>query len=121
MVWLRVILRYARAAWGLPFDLSVVDDAAEVLKAEKLIGKAKSRSRRPSPGELDALTKLFEKQDRRRSNIPMNDIMWFAIRSARRQGEITQLLFSDDDFEHQTGIVRDLKHPTERNQNRRFK
>lgn len=30
IVWLRVILRYARAAWDLPFDLSVIDDASEV-------------------------------------------------------------------------------------------
>ena len=30
LIWLRVIRRYARAAWGLPFDLSIVDDACEV-------------------------------------------------------------------------------------------
>jgi len=30
IIWLRVILRYARAAWDLPFDLSVIDDANEV-------------------------------------------------------------------------------------------
>ena len=51
----------------------------------------------------------------------MKDIMWFAIHSARRQGEITQLLFSDNNSEHQTGVVRDLKHPSERDQIRRFK
>ena len=47
--------------------------------------------------------------------------MWFAIHSARRQSEITDLLFSDNDEESQTGAVRDLKHPTERDQIRRFK
>jgi len=121
IVWLRVILRYARAAWDLPFDLAVIDNASEVLKAEKLIAKAKSRSRRPTADELDALTKLFERRDKRRSNIPMNDIMWFAIHSARRQAEITDLLFSDNDEDSQTGAVRDLKHPTERDRIRRFK
>ena len=121
IVWLRVILRYARAAWDLPFDLAVIDDASEVLKAEKMIAKANSRARRPTERELDALTRFFKRRDRRRSNIPMNDIMWFAIHSARRQGEITKLLFSDNDEKTQTGIVRDLKHPTERNQMRRFK
>ena len=121
IVWLRVILRYARAAWDLSFDLAVIDDAAEVLKAEKMIAKAKSRNRRPTARELDALTNFFERRDQRRSNIPMNDIMWFAIHSARRQGEITELLFSDNDEETQTGLVRDLKHPTERNNIRRFK
>ncbi|MCH8250769.1 MAG: tyrosine-type recombinase/integrase [Proteobacteria bacterium] len=121
IVWLRVILRYARAAWDLPFDLSVIDNASEVLKAEKLISKAKSRSRRPTADELDALTELFERRDKRRSNMPMKDIVWFAIHSARRQSEITDLLFSDNDEESQTGAVRDLKHPTERDQIRRFK
>jgi hypothetical protein len=105
IVWLRVILRYARAAWDLPFDLAVIDNASEVLKAEKLIAKAKSRSRRPTADELDALTELFERRDKRRSNIPMNDIMWFAIHSARRQAEITDLLFSDNDEDSQTGAV----------------
>ena len=121
IVWLRVILRYARAAWDLPFDLAVIDDASEVLKAEKLISKAKSRSRRPTADELDGLTEIFERRDKRRSNIPMNDIMWFAIHSARRQAEITDVLFSDNDEESQTGAVRNLKHPTERDQIRRFK
>lgn len=121
IIWLRVILRYARAAWDLPFDLSVIDNASEVLKAEKLISKAKSRSRRPTSDELDALTEFFERRDRRRSNIPMSDIMWFATHSARRQSEITDLLISDNDEEAQTGAVRDLKHPTERDRIRRFK
>ena len=121
VVWLRVILRYARAAWDLPFDLSAIDNANEVLKAEKLIAKAKSRRRRPTIAELDALTEFFERRDSRRSNMPMKDIMWFAIHSARRQGEITSLLFRDNDEELQTGVVRDLKHPTERDQIRRFK
>ena len=72
IVWLRVILRYARAAWDLPFNLEEIDNACEVLKAEKLIAKARSRSRRPTTQELDALTELFEQRDKRRSNIPMN-------------------------------------------------
>jgi len=121
IVWLRVILRYARAAWDLPFDLAVIDNANEVLKAEKLISKAKSRSRRPTSDELDALSESFERRDRRRSNIPMKDIMWFAIHSARRQSEITGLLFSDNNEELQTGAARDHKHPIERDLIRRFK
>ncbi|MDH3747744.1 MAG: hypothetical protein OER97_06015, partial [Gammaproteobacteria bacterium] len=33
LVWLRIILRYARAAWNVPVDLTVIDDAYEVLRA----------------------------------------------------------------------------------------
>ncbi len=51
----------------------------------------------------------------------MRDIMWFAIHSARRQSEITGLLIDDNDKETRTGIVRNLKHPTDRELYRRFK
>jgi integrase len=121
LVWLRVILRYARAAWNLPIDLSVIEDAGEVLRAEKMIAKARRRTRRPTAAELDALTEYFVQKERRRSSMPMSDIMWFAIHSARRQGEIVDLLFSDNDADSQTGIVRNLKHPTDRGLFRHFK
>ena len=121
LIWLRIILRYARAAWGLPIDLSIVDNACEVVKAEKLVAKSKQRSRRPTTEELRRLTEYFGEKEKRRASIPMRDIMWFAIHSARRQSEITRLLFSDNDARTQTGVVRNLKHPTDRTQFRRFK
>jgi len=70
---------------------------AKEMSVAKRPQKAKSGSRRPTADELDALTEFFEQRDKRRSNMPMNDIMWFAIHSARRQAEITDLLFSDND------------------------
>ena len=42
LVWLRIILRYARAAWNVPIDLTVIDDAYEVLRTEKLVAKIKN-------------------------------------------------------------------------------
>ena len=51
----------------------------------------------------------------------MSDIMWFAVHSARRQSEITSLLIDDNDQKTQTGIVRNLKHPSDRELFRRFK
>lgn len=121
LVWLRVVMRYARAAWNLPIDLSVIEDASEVLKAEKMVAKAKRRDRRPTDDELGALTEYFSLKERRQSVIPMRDIMWFAIHSARRQSEIINLLISDNDSDSHTGIVRDIKHPTNRGLFRRFK
>lgn len=121
LVWLRIILRYARAAWNVPIDLSVIDDAYEVLRTEKLVAKSKARSRRPSHSELSALTDYFREKEKRRSSMPMRDIMWFAIHSARRQSEITSLLIDDNDEKTQTGIVRNLKHPSDRELFRRFK
>lgn len=51
----------------------------------------------------------------------MSDIIWFAVHSARRQSEITNLLVDDNDEETRTGIVRNLKHPSDRELFRSFK
>ena len=59
LVWLRIILRYARAAWNVPVDLTAIDDAYEVLRTEKLVAKSKARSRRPTHSELSALTEVL--------------------------------------------------------------
>ena len=121
LVWLRIILRYARAAWNVSVDLSAIDDAYEVLRAEKLVAKSKAMSRRLSKSELCRLTEYFRDKEKRRSSMPMGEIMWFAIHSARRQSEITSLLIDDNDEKTQTGIVRNMKHPTDRELFRRFK
>jgi integrase len=121
LVWLRIILRYARAAWNVPVDLKTIDDAYEVLRAEKLVSKSKARSRRPTETELVCLSDYFQNKEKHRNSMPMNDIMWFAIHSARRQSEITGLLIDDNDEKTRTGIVRNLKHPTDRELFRRFK
>jgi hypothetical protein len=97
IVWLRIILRYARAAWEVPFDLAILDNAYEVLKSEKLVAKSRTRSRRPTQAELEDLTDYFRKKENRQSSFPMSDILRFAIRSARRQSEMTSLLFDDND------------------------
>lgn len=121
LVWLRVVLRYARAAWNVSVDLSVIDDAYEVLRTEKLVAKSKVRSRRPTQSELSRLNEYFLDKGKRHSSLPMSDIMWFAVHSARRQSEITNLLKSDNDEKTQTGIVRNLKHPSDRELFRKFK
>lgn len=43
--------------------------------------------------------------------IPMNDILEFAIHSAKRQAEICRLRKADNDNKFRTGLVRDAKHP----------
>jgi integrase len=67
------------------------------------------------------LTDYFQRRDGR-SKIPMTDIMWFAVHSARREAEICRLRRKDNDPECRTGLVRDAKHPTRKTGNhRRFK
>lgn len=110
IVWLRVIFRTAQPAWDIPLDPGIVDQAAVLLRKERMIGKGKKRERRPTPAELAALDSYFGRLDGR-IQIPMRDVMWFAVHSARRQGEITGLRWADLDEAAGTVLVRDVKHP----------
>src|ERR671915_473545 len=55
----------------------------------------------------------------KRATLPMHDIMWFAVHSARREGEITRLLWEDNEERELTGLVRDRKHPRAKEGNHR--
>ncbi len=108
-VWLRVASRYARRVWGLPVDLQVIEDAVATLRDLKLVGKSRRRERRVSDDEIDSVCAWLRKH--KRTEIPMEDIIRFAVHSSRRQSEITRLRVDDLDSEHRGGLVRDVKHP----------
>jgi integrase len=108
VIWLKTAIRTMRSVNGFTFDLAVFDDAYETLWREKLIGKSVERERRPTQIELRELSRYFA---RRKRSIPMLQIMWFAIYSARRLSEITRLEWADNDTKKTTGLVRDAKHP----------
>lgn len=119
LIWLRAVWRFARTAKDIPVDFTPLDDALAFCRAERLVAKARRRERRPTPDELDRLTGHFV---RKGGDVPMVDILWFAIHSARRQAEITQLLWADNVEAEHTGLVRDAKHPRAKDGNhRRFK
>ncbi len=118
LVWLGVVLRAARSVRGLPVNPVVVEEARDACRALRLTGKARKRTRRPTSEELQKLDAFFSHRDRR-GDIPMRDIMWFAIHSARRQAEICRIAWRDNNERHRTGIVRDAKHPTAKDGNDR--
>ncbi|HEX3838550.1 MAG TPA: tyrosine-type recombinase/integrase [Steroidobacteraceae bacterium] len=118
IVWLGVVLRAANAAWGLTANVRAIEEAREACRQLRLVAKSRERRRTPTYEELQQLDAYFEQQDLR-SQIPMRHIMWFAIYSARRQEEITRLLWTDNDPERRIGIVRDAKHPTAKEGNHR--
>lgn len=121
LIWLGVVFKAAGPVWKMDLDTREIESARHFCRTHNLIGKSKRRGRRPSPDELDRLTEFFSNRDGR-ADIPMLDIMWFAIHSCRRQAEITRLLWSDNDEKSMTGLVRDLKHPRSKEGNhRRFK
>jgi integrase len=121
LTWIGVVLRAARNIKQLPIKPEIALEARNACRTLRLIGKARRRDRRPTPDEMMRLDAFFASRDQR-SEIPMRDIVGFAIHSARRQAEICRLEWSDNDPGLRTGLVRDAKHPTEKHGNhRRFK
>jgi integrase len=121
LTWIGVVLRAAKSIKELPIEIHIVDEARTACRELRLIAKSRKRDRRPTPDELVRLRDFFAHRDRR-AEIPMNDIMDFAIESARRQAEICRLRKIDNDAKSRSGVVRDAKHPKNKEGNhRRFK
>ena len=120
LIWLTVVFKAMRAI-ERPVALQALEDAQLVCKQQGLIGRARRRERRPTENELELLANHFNHKDEY-SELPMCDIILFAIHSSRRQAEITRLKWADNDPNTLTGMVRDLKHPRKKiGNNRRFK
>jgi integrase len=121
LLWIGVVLRAAKSVKQLPVHPEIVKEAQEACRALRLVGKSRRRDRRPTPEELLRLDAYFASRDRR-SRLPMQDILMFAVHSARREAEICRLEWRDNDPKYQTGLVRDAKHPRHKEGNhRRFK
>jgi len=121
LVWIGVVLRAAKSVKELPVRPEIVQQARSACRELRLIAKPRKRTRRPTVEELTRLRAFFTSRDAR-AEIPMVDIMDFAIASARREAEICRLEWRDNDPAVRTGLVRDAKHPTSKDGNhRRFK
>jgi integrase len=119
--WIGVVLRAAKSVSGLPVRPEAVQEARNACRELRLIGKPHKRTRRPTSAELQQLREHFARRDKR-SQIPMQQVMEFALTSARRESEICRLEWRDNDVQNRTGMVRDAKHPTKKEGNhRRFK
>ncbi|MEC4767971.1 site-specific integrase [Halomonas sp. CUBES01] len=124
VTWLGIILRTATAAWRMPVNLNEFESAKLLLNSKGLISRPDSRSRRPTADEIEKIRAYFVRSQKIRPSalIPMEDIMDFAIASARRQAEITRLTWDDLDTEAMTCWVRDAKHPRQKwGNHKRFK
>ena len=108
--YLSSLLQLAKSAGKITLDLDPVTSARPALRAHKMVTKSAKRDRRPTANELKRLYEHFDKQAWR-SQIPMRDIVEFAIGTAKRESEITRLLWSDLDDTHRTALLRDAKHP----------
>jgi len=121
LTWIGVVLRAAQSVCGMPVKPDIVHEARSACRELRLVAKSRRRDRRPTAEELVKLDEHFNRRDHR-SMIPMRDIFWFAIHSARREAEICRLERRDTYLETRTGLLRDAKHPTAKEGNhKRFK
>lgn len=107
-IWLRLAMNSYRVAKSAPVASSNVEDAMTLLRASRAIGDPDKRDRRPTVSELDHLLGYFDRKDGRQQ-IPMVDVLLFALFSARRESEITRIRQADRDGDRI--LVRDMKHP----------
>jgi integrase len=112
---LSAIFQIARPAWGYALDEKQMADAQKVLTKMGIIGKSKSRDRRPTLDELDRLMEFFvERSIKRPSALPMHRVIALAIFTTRRQDEIARQQMADVEIAHKRMMVRDMKHPGEK-------
>lgn len=82
------------------------------LQRAGLIGRPRSRDRRPTEEELALL--LEHTRHNRGLRIGFHDLIRFAVASSMRLDEICSLRWADIDLERGTAVVRLRKHPTDK-------
>jgi integrase len=101
------VLRLARALWREPVQSGVVDDAREILRYMGSLDRSTERDRRPTPDEIAALRRWFE-----RSASLTPDIFDFILASCfRPPSEIVRLAWADLSREDRTIVIHDRKDP----------
>jgi len=109
IIWLRTVLKTMAAVVGFEYPALAFEASSSVLKSEGLIGSSEKRERLPSSAELWQLSRFLKTK-----KPPYLHIMWFAIFSARRLSEITELRWDDINHESRTIYVRDIKSPNKK-------
>lgn len=110
---LGTVLRHTKSLLNLRIP-DIVGDARPTLRHYKLIGPGKTRTRRPTAAELTAIYEALAKRPRLKH---LRDILSLAIITGMRRGEICRIRWLDLDDTRKTVVIRDRKHPTEKEGN----
>lgn len=116
LTYLAGILKTASAIWKIPVDQTAVSDARARLAHRGVSLKSKERTRRPTAGELQRIADHFNAKGSRQK-VPVVEVINFAVETAMRLGEIIRLQWEDLNEADRTIIIRDRKHPTEKEGN----
>lgn len=117
---LSVLSTVARHAGGLmEVDtarmIEVIRAGRALLSHSRVVGRSRERHRRPTEAELTALFTYW--RDHPRRVVPMEDLVRFAITTGMRLGEIVGLRWDDLDQDRRTILIRDRKHPRQKEGN----
>jgi integrase len=113
LTYLAGVLRSARDLRKLPLNLDPISAARSNMAHLTISAKSHERSRRPTEQEISDLCDYLDNH----STLPMRDIILFAIESAMRGEEITPLRWMDLNEQDKTIIIRNRKHPRQKQGN----
>lgn len=98
--------------WGVTVNWTGYQEARKAFKRQRLALAGRPRTRRISDDELRAI-----KAEHSEAEIPLADIIDFAVATAMRVGEICRITWADFDAKRKMQWIRDRKHPTEKEGN----
>lgn len=109
------VLEHAAAVHGIAVPSEQVRLARVALNRLGLIAKSNERDRRPTQDELDQI--IAAADDNPRQIIPIGRIVKFAVATAMRQDEICRVTFEDYNAGQSTLMIRQRKHPRQKQSN----
>lgn len=110
------VLRYCYDTKHLDVDPDLADKARKGLKtSHKMRIKSREVECVPTQQEIDAITAVFATKARQQIDMPQ--VIRFSLYTSMRQAEICRIRIEDLDRENKTVIIRDRKHPGEKEGN----
>ena len=107
------ILHWARDVKHYDIDAGIANEIRGSLPRRGISTRSNQREREASDAELQKIFAAYRAKGVRQQ-IPMPDLIAFALASAMRQEEICSIRIEDIDFDSKTVIIRNRKHPKEK-------
>ena len=105
MIYIGVVLKTAESMWGARPKIDEYNKAMRTLKNLGVVAESNERDRRVSDSEIERILANTI------STFPMEDLIWFAVHSAMRGGEVHKIRWEDLSEDGRTVIIRERKHP----------
>ncbi|WP_312299070.1 tyrosine-type recombinase/integrase [Stutzerimonas nitrititolerans] len=115
LAYLKTILNWGRYVRKLNVRPDIVSDVRAGLKHTNLKMRSTERKRIASAHEIEKIFEHYKKM--KRSTIDMISVIEFALLTSLRQEEVCSVQIEDIDMNARVMIVRDRKHPTEKEGN----